>query len=84
MFLAVLVLARVKLVRNWRVEKFHHYLSVERLPKVWTPLKSVRDMLEIEHEALAREGFRFRDPLNKPLLQLDSVVGRRSPSPQHS
>ena len=69
-------------MRNWRVEKFHHYLSVERLPRVWTPLKSVRDLLEVELEALTREGFRFRDPLNKPLLQLDSVVGSDSISSQ--
>ena len=78
----MLVLVRVKLLRSWRVEKFHHYLSVERLPKIWSPIKSVRDFLEVEHEALAKEGFFFRDPLNKPLLQLDSIVGSAGQSSQ--
>ena len=78
----MLVLVRVKLLRSWRIEKFHHYLAVERLPKVWSPIKSVRDFLEVEHEALTREGFLFRDPLNKPLLQLDAVVGNTSTSSQ--
>ena len=78
----MLVLVRVKLLRSWRVEKFHHNLSVERLPKIWSPIKSVRDFLEVEHEALAQEGFLFRDPLNKPLLQLDSIVGSAGQSSQ--
>ena len=65
---------RLKLIHGWRVERFGHYLSVERTPGQWTAVKSSRELLPHEHDALLREEFYFKHPLNRPLIQLDAVL----------
>ena len=63
------------LVRGCRVERYSHHLAVNRREGVWSPVRSTRDLMPEEHEALQRENFVFRSPLHLPLLQVNSVIG---------
>ena len=62
------------MVRGYRIERFSHHMTVHRREGVWSPVRSVRDFMPEELEALHREGFDFRGALHHPLLQVDSAI----------
>ena len=63
------------LVRGYRIERYSHHLTVNRREGVWSPVRSTRDLMPEELEALRRENFIFRHALHHPLLQVNSVIG---------
>ena len=75
LIVAIIALARMRLIRGYRVERYSHHLAVNRREGVWSPVRSTRDLMPEELEALRREGFDFRHALHHPLLQVNSVIG---------
>ena len=74
LIVAIIALARMRLIRGYRVERYSHHLAVHRREGVWSPVRSTRDLMPEELEALHREGFDFRHALHRPLLQVNSII----------